>query len=91
MEEAAGRHLVTIENRNRITVTEVDDVESFDEERVVVYTSMGTLTITGYEFRISKLNVDDGQLMLEGEVDSIEYSDTERADKSGGFFGRLFK
>lgn len=91
MEEANGRHLITMENRNKLTITEVDDVESFDEERVVIYTSMGTLTVTGYEFRISKLNVDDGQLVIEGEVDSIEYTNTERADKGGGFFSRLFK
>ncbi|MEG2670430.1 MAG: sporulation protein YabP [Oscillospiraceae bacterium] len=91
MEEITCRHNVTIENRNRIIISEVDDVESFDEEKVVVYTSMGTLTLSGYDFKINKLNVDDGQLIVEGEIFGLEYSDTETKDSGKGFFGKLFR
>ena len=91
MEETTNRHNIMIENRKRIVISEVDDVESFDEERVIVYTSMGTLTISGYDFRINKLNVDDGELVIDGEITALEYSDTQRQDKTGGFFGKLFR
>lgn len=83
-------HKVVLENRERLTLSAVEDVESFDDERVVVITDMGTLTVSGGNFRISRLNVDDGQLVIEGEIDGLEYSDTVTSDK-GGFFGRLFK
>ncbi len=89
--EETKNHKVILENREKLTISGVDDVESFDEEKVVVITQMGTMTVTGADFRISRLNVDDGQLVIEGEIDEIEYSDTVRDNKSGGFFGRLFK
>ncbi len=91
MDENTRIHSVKIDNRKQITVTAVDDVESFDEEKVVILTEMGTMTITGADFRISRLNVDDGQLIIDGEVDEIQYSDTVREENSRGFFGRLFK
>ena len=90
MEEERS-HKIILENRESLTVSAVRDIESFDDERVVVVTDMGTMTVVGGDFRISKLNVDDGQLVIEGEIDEIEYSDTVSSDKSGGFFGRLFR
>lgn len=84
-------HKVVLENREKLTISAVEDVESFDDEKVVVITDMGTMTVTGGDFRISRLNVDDGQLVIEGEIDEIAYSNTIRNDKSGGFFGKLFR
>lgn len=84
-------HKVVIEDRGRLMVSAVEDVESFDEEKVVIVTDMGTMTVIGGDFRISKLNVEDGQLVIEGEIDEIQYSDTVHNDKSGGFFARLFR
>ena len=40
MENGEMKHTVTIENRERIVINCVDDVESFNEEKVVVYTGM---------------------------------------------------
>ncbi|MBE5040252.1 sporulation protein YabP [Ructibacterium gallinarum] len=89
--EEEKRHFITMENREKLTITEVEDVESFDEEKVVVYTSMGTMTVIGSEFRIHKLNVEDGQLVIEGEIDEIKYSQTRETSNQGGFFSRLFQ
>ncbi len=89
--EENRNHKVVLENRERLTVGAVEDVESFDDEKVVVITDMGTMTVTGGDFRISRLNVDDGELVIEGEIDEIAYSDTIRSEQGGGFFGRLFK
>ncbi len=91
MTENVKKHSVTIDNREKISISGVEDVESFDEETIIVYTSMGTLTLKGGDFRISKLNVDSGELIVEGEMDSIAYSDEHARDKSGSFFGKLFK
>lgn len=89
--EENKKHGISLENREKLTVSGVEDVESFDEEKVVIITEMGTMTVTGAEFRISRLNVEDGELVIEGEVDEIAYSDTVHNDKNGGFFGRLFR
>lgn len=90
MDENTREHKVTIENRERLTVGAVEDVESFDEEKVVILTDMGTMTVSGSDFRINRLNVDDGQLVIEGSIDDIQYSNTA-SQESGGFFSRLFK
>ena len=90
--ETAAKHSVVIEDRSRIKINCVDDVESFNEEKAVVYTSMGVMVITGYNFKVSRLNVDDGRLEIEGEIDKLEYTEApESRDVGGGFFGRLFR
>lgn len=90
-QESTKKHLLTMENRNKASISGVEDVESFDEETVIVYTTMGTLTLKGSEFRINKLNVECGELVVEGEIDGLEYSDRNAHEKSGGFFSKLFK
>lgn len=89
--EENREHRVIMENRERLTITAVEDIESFDEEKVVVITEMGTMTVSGGDFRINRLNVDDGQIVIEGEIDEVEYSNMVKDDRGSGFFGRLFK
>lgn len=87
------KHTVMIEDRCKIKINCVKDVESFNEEKVVVYTSLGVMIVTGFDFKVSNLNVQNGQLEIDGEVDKVEYmeaADDNRND-SGGFFGKLFR
>lgn len=79
-----------LENRERLNITGVVDVESFNDECVIVETELGVLAIRGEDLHISKLNLDSSELNVEGDILSLEYSDTE-GSKSKGFFGRLFK
>lgn len=89
--ENEKKHSITIENREKMIITAVEDLESFDEEKIIVYTSMGKLSVYGYDFKINKLNVDDGQLTIEGKIDDIQYSDTSASVHKGGFFSRMFQ
>lgn len=82
-------HRVVIEDRECIKISGVDDVESFEESEVIAYTNMGVLTLRGSDFKISKLNVDSGELVINGELDSMVYSGA--AGEKTGFFGKLFK
>ena len=65
------------------------DIDSFDEETVVVYTDLGELTVRGSGLHINKIDVDAGELELEGEIDSLSYSD--QPVPRGGFFARMFR
>ncbi|HAA43058.1 MAG TPA: sporulation protein YabP, partial [Ruminiclostridium sp.] len=49
---------ILMENRERMSISGVLDVESFDEESVVVETEMGTLVIKGEDLHINKLSID---------------------------------
>ena len=81
-----------LENRERLNVSGVIDVESFNDECVIVETELGTLVIRGEDLHINKLNLDSSELNVEGDIISCEYSDREGSRSKGfGFFGRMFK
>ena len=83
-------HCISMEDRNKLTLTGVNDVDSFDEETVTVLTNAGELTVKGENLRIGKLSTDIGEMSIEGRVDAIIYSD-EMPNQSGGFFSRVFR
>ncbi|MCL2057414.1 MAG: sporulation protein YabP [Oscillospiraceae bacterium] len=85
-----AQHNVIIENRRSLTITGVMDIDSFDEETVIVFTEEGELTIKGVNLHINKIDVDTGDLLMEGEVDTLVYSDNLPGNK-GGLFSRLFR
>ena len=82
-------HHVILEDRRALTVSGVSDVDSFDELTVIIYTDMGELTVKGEGLHINRLNIETGELTLEGMIQSLSYTDVQ--SRSGGFFGRLFK
>lgn len=84
----AREHTVTLNDRKRLNITGVEDVDCFNEQIVVLRTPLGTLTVTGAGLNVSQLNLDDGRVSLEGEVDAMEYTGGR---KKGGVFSRLFR
>ncbi len=82
-----AHHQITLEGRERLTVSGVEDVERFDENMIVMSTSAGTLVISGEGLHIGKLTLDGGELHVDGRVDAMSYEETIRG---GGLFGRLF-
>jgi len=85
-------HTVMIENRERVTITGVEDVDSFNEEEVILVTEAGYITVTGQDLHISKLNLDEGQLIVDGLILGMDYSDHEELrSKGAGFLSRLFR
>ena len=82
-------HTVTMEERRKLRISGVSDVDSFDENSVTVFTSMGDINILGENLHIIKIDVEKGELFLEGTIYSIAYVD--RPDKSENFLSKLFK
>lgn len=80
-----------LENREKLSISGVVDVESFNDETVIVDTDLGVLIIRGMDLHISKLNIDNSELNVEGEIISCEYSDRDGSRSKGGFFARMFK
>ena len=87
----AGRpefpHSVILEGRERLVVSGVVDVMSFDEVQIDVETTRGGLVIKGNGLHIESLSIDNGELHITGVIDSMAY-ETERR-RGGGFFSRL--
>ena len=81
-------HNVIMESRKKISVSGVEDMECFDDGKVVVYTSMGIMEITGKNFHMNKLSLDTGEIVIEGDVDSVIYEQAKTASKKG-FLSKL--
>ena len=81
-------HKVTLDSRNRLNMTGIKEVESFDEGMVVLHTTRGTLVVRGEGLHLQLLSLDGGQVHVDGTVDSLTYEDPGNA--SGGFLSRLF-
>lgn len=81
-----------LENREKLTITGVIDVLSFDDQIVIVETQLGLLTIKGEDLRINKLSLDSLEVVIEGQIFSLGYSDENYGKKSNGsIFEKIFK
>ena len=81
-------HNIIVEDRKKMTLTGVKDVLSFDEETVVIDTSLGRLTVKGSGLHIVNFDTKSGDLSAEGRLYALVYTTEE---KNGGFFSRVFR
>lgn len=86
-------HRVTIDERARLTVTAVEDVDSFNENEVIFLTSVGMMTVTGEDLHIKRLDLEDGSIVIDGMIEAIDYADHEelRMNTKGKLFGKVFR
>ncbi|WP_037372861.1 sporulation protein YabP [Anaerovorax odorimutans] len=83
-------HIVSIDNRERITITEVSDVESFNEQSILVLLESGGILIKGEGLHIQKLDLEEGKAIITGSIMSAVY--TEKKDKQDkGFLRKILK
>ncbi|MDD2573087.1 MAG: sporulation protein YabP [Bacillota bacterium] len=86
------KHSITLEDRGSLSISGVKDIYNFDENKVALETSLGTLTVTGEGLQINKLSIDDGNLQVKGNITSCIYSEgRELKDKGKGILARMFK
>ena len=81
---------IILEDRHSLTVSGVSDVDSFDEQSIVIFTSLGELCVRGSDLHINRLSLEIGEILVEGEIDSLVYSERE-SKQQGGFFSRVFR
>ncbi len=82
-------HNLVMENRKKLTVSAVTDVDSFDEQTIVMYTDQGQLTVRGENLHINKLSVESGDMEIEGTIIALAYS--ENTPVRGGLLARIFR
>lgn len=80
-------HILIIENRDKMSVSGVIDVDSFDDETVVLLTEKGRLTIKGASLKVNSFAVETGDLNLSGKIMALGYLEDEPKKK---LLGRLF-
>lgn len=80
---------IFIEDRNSAKISGVDQVDSFNENNIVLSTIKGGLSIKGEGLNVGKLNIDEGTLNISGMINSITYVSKEGAPRT--FMGKIFK
>ena len=89
--EHANGQTVLLKDRSLLDLDGVSDVFSFDEGAVVLRTVLGDLTVEGQGLHSTRLDLETGQLSLEGKVGGLFYTGESGTAKKGGFFARLVK
>ena len=79
-------HEIVIEGQRRARITGVVDVESFHEEEAAILTEAGLLVLSGTELKLTRLDPDSGQIIVDGRILSLEY---EQPSPHRGLFGRI--
>ncbi len=84
-------HDLKLNNRKKLEITGVKDVDSFDTEEFLLETTMGFLVIRGENLHMKNLDVDEGKLTIQGRIETFSYIDDYQSGKAKGFFSKLFK
>ena len=82
---------IILENREKLSISGVLDVLSFDDQIVILETQLGLLTVKGENLRINKLSLDTEEVIIDGEIYNLGYSEKDSTKKSGGIFNKIFR
>ena len=82
---------LVLENRGKLSVSGVNDVLSFDDQVVMVDTELGLLTVKGENIRINKLSLDTAEVIIEGDISSLAYSQNTQEKSAGTILSKIFK
>lgn len=84
-------HNIILENRNQLSASGIEDVDSFDESSISMFTELGVLTVRGEDLHINKFSIETGELSIEGNIFGLAYSDDSGKKSGGGFFAKVFR
>lgn len=82
---------LSLENRKKLTLSGVVEVISFDSQRIDLTTVLGNLSIKGDNLKMNKLDVKNGDVIINGNIDSMVYSGKEVKKSKESILSKLFK
>lgn len=68
-------HKLILDERNRLTMTGVTEVVSFDDDTIVLRTSLGMLVVQGSGLQLKTLSLESGQVAVDGRVSGLQYEE----------------
>ena len=75
-------HYLSVDNREKITINQVVDVDAFDENNLWANIKEGAIEISGERLSVEKLDLDEGLLVVKGNIRSFSYIDKKTYEKS---------
>ena len=85
------RHSVALDDRRHLRCSGVLDVDSYDEHTVCAKTARGILTVEGEGLHVRHLALESGELVIEGVIGALYYTEDSAARRDGGFLSRLLR
>ena len=83
-------HSLKLRDRRIRTVTGVQDIKSFDDKEILLFTKAGKLLIKGEQLHVKRLNLEKGEIDLEGRVDNLCYLSKNADNREKPLLRRLF-
>ena len=80
-----------LESREKLNISGALDVLSFDDQIVILETHLGLLTVKGEDLRINKLNIESEEVIVDGNISSLCYSDKSFEKRENNFLSKIFK
>lgn len=81
---------IILENRKKLTISGITDINNFDENIISVITTLGYLTIKGSQLKINNLSVETGDVIIEGNINSLFY-DGSKKTKNKNLWAKIIK
>ncbi len=72
-----------LENAERLTLTGVTDIDSFNEEQIVLFTTLGELIVKGRLLHVNSVNVNTGAAEIVGNIKTVSYTNRKLTKKPG--------
>ncbi|MEG1499453.1 MAG: YabP/YqfC family sporulation protein [Clostridia bacterium] len=79
---------IHLKNRKQLSITGISKVQSISDKQILLETCGHTLQVLGSGMEVKKLDVESGELEVEGEIDCMKYLG---AKQKGGLLKRIFK
>lgn len=83
---------LTLENRKKMTLNGVSEILSFNEEQILLITVLGNMDIRGEELKMTKLDVQNGDVVITGRISYVVYTTNEKKSKNkDGILSKIFR
>ena len=74
-------HYLSLENREKLTLNQVVDVDAFDENNLWANIKEGAVEISGEGLTVEKLDIEEGLLVVRGKIKMFSYIDERHREK----------
>lgn len=85
---AEKNHTLVLSEKNNLKITGLENVISITENEANVVVNGEILNIKGSEMRADKLSIEQGEMIITGNINSLKY---EHKKEKQGFFRRILK
>lgn len=83
-------HKVMIDNRIKTSITDIREIDSFDESEIRATLKEGAMIIRGEKLNIQMLDLQEGTAVIGGTVNSLMYVKTKTKGEKG-LFAKIMK